>query len=47
MYRLLKPGGELLFWEHTRNSDVVSRAVQCEFLKPPTTLAPLDLTGLV
>ncbi|KAJ0120299.1 hypothetical protein N8I77_002443 [Diaporthe amygdali] len=28
MYRLLKPGGELIFWEHCRNTDAVTRAVQ-------------------
>ncbi|ROW10076.1 hypothetical protein VPNG_06486 [Cytospora leucostoma] len=28
MYRLLKPGGEFIFWEHCRSSDPVTRAVQ-------------------
>ncbi|KAL1865733.1 hypothetical protein Daus18300_007109 [Diaporthe australafricana] len=27
-YNLLKPGGEFIFWEHCRNSDPVTRAVQ-------------------
>ncbi|KAH8591525.1 S-adenosyl-L-methionine-dependent methyltransferase [Bisporella sp. PMI_857] len=28
MYRLLKPGGELIFWEHHVNQDLISRFVQ-------------------
>ncbi|KUI58575.1 Methyltransferase-like protein 7B [Cytospora mali] len=28
MYKLLKPGGEFIFWEHCRNSDPVTRVVQ-------------------
>lgn len=31
MQSLLKPGGEFIFWEHCRNSDPVTRAVQCEY----------------
>lgn len=33
MHRLLKPGGELIFWEHCRNPNLVTRATQCE--NPP------------
>lgn len=28
LYALLKPGGKFIFWEHHRNSDWVTRAVQ-------------------
>ena len=28
IYRVLKPGGQLLFWEHTVNRDLVTRLVQ-------------------
>ncbi|CAN8106431.1 unnamed protein product [Discula destructiva] len=28
MHSLLKPGGELIFWEHCRSTDLVTRAVQ-------------------
>lgn len=31
LYQLLKPGGELIFWEHQRNRDVLTRVVQCKF----------------
>lgn len=34
MHRLLKPGGELIFWEHCRNTDAVTGAVQCKFHFP-------------
>jgi SAM-dependent methyltransferase len=30
IYRLLKPGGQLLFWEHTASQDLVTRQVQGE-----------------
>ncbi|KAK4238783.1 methyltransferase-like protein 7B [Achaetomium macrosporum] len=28
VYRLLKPGGRFIFWEHTRSEDLVTRVVQ-------------------
>lgn len=30
LYDLLKPGGEMLFWEHQRNEDWLGWAVQCK-----------------
>ena len=30
LYDLLKPGGEILFWEHQRNEDWLGWAVQCK-----------------
>lgn len=32
LYKLLKPGGKLIFWEHHRNNDTVTRIVQSKFL---------------
>lgn len=31
LYRLLKPGGRFIFWEHHRSGDVVTRMMQGEF----------------
>jgi len=30
LYRLLKPGGKFIFWEHHRNSDRTTAAIQCK-----------------
>ena len=41
LYRLLKPGGELLFWEHSSHSGFVTRCVQCMcFLLSGNALCP-------
>ena len=31
LYKLLKPGGKLIFWEHHRSHDIATRAMQCKF----------------
>lgn len=33
LYKLLKPGGQLVFFEHQKSQDFVSRIVQCEYCK--------------
>lgn len=30
LYKLLKPGGKLIFWEHHRNHDMVTGVMQCK-----------------
>jgi hypothetical protein len=32
LYELLKPGGELVFFEHHRSHDAITRTAQCEFV---------------
>ncbi|KND87887.1 Methyltransferase-like protein 7B [Tolypocladium ophioglossoides CBS 100239] len=44
LYRLLKPGGKLIFWEHHRNSDWLTAAVQC---KPDTKHSAAHREGKV
>lgn len=41
MHELLKPGGQLLLWEHTANRDLLTRYVQGESLKQ----VPLSLSS--
>ena len=31
LYKLLKPGGMLVFWEHRESRNGVTRGVQCEY----------------
>ena len=49
IYRLLWPGGQLLFWEHQASRDIVKRIGQreCNFLQPDfgRVLSIWDSTG--
>ena len=49
LYRLLKPGGKLIFWEHHRNSDWLTATVQCKWrcaqLDPHNTLLCWNYSG--
>lgn len=42
LYRALKPGGKFIFWEHHRNSDWLTAAVQCK----SSTAHPLRIRRL-
>ncbi|XXH01359.1 hypothetical protein Hte_007717 [Hypoxylon texense] len=43
MYRLLKPGGKFIFWEHRRSDDFVTRTVQYLWNFPWSFLARCNL----
>jgi SAM-dependent methyltransferase len=47
MYRLLKPGGVFIFWEHRRSHDLLTRLVQGTLKPHPNFLASLLRTNLL